>query len=75
MIKLTNREQELVDLLNKGFYSNKELAEGLGVTTQVAQNYIYLLMRRLNFNKRTSFILFLKENKTTKTTKHLTIVR
>lgn len=53
--KLSNREQEILHLLIKG-YSNKEIAYELNLSLNTIKTYMRLLMNKFNVNNRSSII-------------------
>jgi DNA-binding NarL/FixJ family response regulator len=48
---LTDRELEIVELLDKGL-SNKEIARQLGIRTATVKNHVHNILSKLNVNRR-----------------------
>ena len=56
IIKLSNRESEIVALLQKGIL-NKEIAFELGITEGTVKQYIDLLHRKIGARNRTDIVV------------------
>nr|WP_199303379.1 response regulator transcription factor [Oscillatoria sp. FACHB-1406] len=52
LAQLTPREQEVLQLIGKG-YSNREIAEALYISERTVKNHVNSLLRRLNLRDRT----------------------
>ena len=55
--KLTTREQEVLQLIAKG-YSNREIAEELYITERTVKNHVNSILRQLNLRDRTQAAIF-----------------
>ncbi len=54
---LSEREIEVLDKIAGGS-SNKEIAEGLGISTQTVKNHISSILRKLSLNDRTQAVIY-----------------
>ena len=54
---LTTREQEVLQLIAKG-YSNREIAEKLYITERTVKNHVNSILRQLNLRDRTQAAIF-----------------
>jgi DNA-binding NarL/FixJ family response regulator len=54
---LSEREIEVLDKIANGF-SNKEIADGLGISTQTVKNHISSILRKLSLNDRTQAVIY-----------------
>jgi DNA-binding NarL/FixJ family response regulator len=54
---LSEREIEVLDKIASGS-SNKESAEGLGISTQTVKNHISSILRKLSLNDRTQAVIY-----------------
>ncbi len=54
---LTTREQEVLQLIAKG-YSNREIAEELYITERTVKNHVNSILRQLNLRDRTQAAIF-----------------
>jgi DNA-binding NarL/FixJ family response regulator len=54
---LSEREIEVLDKIASGS-SNKEIAEGLGISTQTVKNHISSILRKLSLNDRTQAVIY-----------------
>lgn len=54
---LSDREIEVLDKIAAGS-SNKEIADGLGISTQTVKNHISSILRKLSLNDRTQAVIY-----------------
>ncbi len=54
---LSEREIEVLDKIAAGS-SNKEIADGLGISTQTVKNHISSILRKLSLNDRTQAVIY-----------------
>jgi DNA-binding NarL/FixJ family response regulator len=54
---LSEREIEVLDKIAGGA-SNKEIADGLGISTQTVKNHISSILRKLSLNDRTQAVIY-----------------
>jgi two-component system response regulator DegU len=54
---LSEREIEVLEKIAAG-QSNKEIAEGLGISTQTVKNHISSILRKLSLNDRTQAVIY-----------------
>lgn len=57
---LTNRENEICNLLAKGLY-NREIAEKLNISISTVQNHIHKIYKKLGVRNRTEAVGKLRE--------------
>ncbi len=55
--QLTNREQNVVDLIGKGF-RNKEIAQQLNISEPTVKTHLYRIFRKLDMKNRSELITF-----------------